>query len=90
MPPLLLTMRLLLKLPLVVGAKVTVIVVEAPGASVVPLAPPVENGAAGGVMPENVRVAVPLFVSERSSDFEVPLVMLPNASGFGETKSCGS
>src|SRR5262249_52087483 len=75
LPPSLRTVRLLVYSAVAIGENVTVRVVEAPGASVAPMAgaPLTEKGAAGETMSANVRVPVPLLLSDIWSDLDVPL-----------------
>ena len=83
-----------MKLVAVAGAKTTLTVQEAPGASDAPQVPPAapagrENGC--GDPPPNVKVppasaTVPVLVTVRVlALLVVPLAQFPNASGLGDT-----
>ena len=75
---LLATLTLPLTLPAVFGAKVTFTVVFCPGATVVPLTPPlVVIPAPLMVIPESVTLELPVFVSVTGSVFEFPTISFP-------------
>ena len=92
LPPLLLMTKLLMKVPVASGANVTVAVVCAPAASVVPFAgtPVTEYGAAGAVEVPNVNGWLPVFWIEIERAFVVFTVMAPKLTVGGVTLSCAA
>ena len=81
---LLATFTVPLTLPAVFGANVTSIVAVCPGASVVPLPPPlVVIPAPLIVTPENVTLELPVFFSVTASVFELPTMSFPKLKLVG-------